>query len=88
MLKKILAVLAAIGGVFSTVFFLLFKQSAKDKKIAEEKAQKATKTLNANIEAQKAENEVKKENEKKKERIYTDNKLDAFNACNECLQDN
>ena len=96
MLKKILAVLAAIGGFFSAVFFVLFKQAKLEQKIeqAEEKAR---------LEEERAENirqlydiqtavhktiaDKEKEDAEKKQKMQADNTLDSFNAGLELLRD-
>ena len=87
MIKKILAVLAAIGGFFSAVFYVLFKQARAEKEQAEnEKEQveqkleeqkvinEGNKTVTSSIKKQEAENEKLKQESKK-----GDN-LNAFNA--------
>lgn len=85
MLKKILAVLAAIGGVLSSIFFVLFKQAKEERKAEEERAERAEVALDAQVNAQKKEAEVKKENEKKRENIKG-NTLDSFNSVTDILQ--
>ena len=40
MIKKILAILAAIGGVLSSIFFVLFKQAKEERKAEEEREQR------------------------------------------------
>ena len=84
MLKKILAVLAAIGGVLSSVFFVLFKQAKEERKAEEEKNERLETALNAETNAQKKEAEVKKENEEKREKTKGNN-LDAFNSITDIL---
>ena len=86
MLKKILGVLAGIGAALSTIFFLLFKQEKKDKKAAEEKNETLNKNLDALKEGEKAEKELKKENEELQKKVNSGNNIDSFNACNELLQ--
>ena len=85
MIKKILAALAAIGGVLSAIFYVLFKQS-RDQKLA---AQDENKDLKYNLDAIKAAEEaaaeVRKENEELIEKANSGNNLDAFNAINELL---
>ena len=86
MLKKILAVLAGIGGVLSTIFFILFKQAKEEKKIEQEKNENLNTNLDALKVAEKAVKEIYKENEKLIEKAHGGNNLDSFNACNELLQ--
>jgi len=85
MIKKILAILAAIGTFFSAIFFVLFKQANEEKKAEREKS----KNLNTNLEAvkagDKAEKELKKENEELIEQAHSGNNIDTFNACNSLL---
>ena len=88
MIKKILAVLAAVGSVFSAIFFVLFKQAKEEQRAESEKREQAENALNAQTNAQKKENEVKKENDKKREKIHSSNNLDAFNAASDILQNN
>jgi len=85
MIKKILAILAAIGTFFSAIFYVLFKQANEEKKAEREKS----KNLNTNLEAvkagDKAEKELKKENEELIEQAHSGNNIDTFNACNSLL---
>lgn len=85
MLKKILAVLAGIGAAFSAVFFVLFKQANKEKKAINEKYEDMSNNLDALADADKAEKELKKENEELKQKAHSGNTLDSFNACNDLL---
>ena len=85
MLKKILAVLAGIGAFFSAVFFVLFKQAKEEKKAINEKYDDMSSNLDALKKADEAADKVRKENEKLVEKAHSNNKLDAFNACNELL---
>jgi cell shape-determining protein MreC len=86
MLKKILAVLAGLGAAFSAIFFVLFKEAREQRKVEEEKNENLNTNLNALKEADRAENEVKKENEELVQKAHSGNNLDAFDACNELLQ--
>ena len=86
MLKKILAVLAGLGAAFSAIFFVLFKEAREQRKIEEEKNENLNTNLDALKEADRAENEVKKENEELVQKAHSGNNLDAFDACNELLQ--
>ena len=86
MLKKILAVLAGVGAFFSAIFFVLFKQAKEEKKAINEKYDNMSDNLDALAEADKAEKELKKENEELVKKAHSGNSLDAFNACNELLQ--
>ena len=86
MLKKILAILAAIGGVFSAIFFVLFKQANEEKKAINEKYDNMSNNLDALAEGEKAEKELKKQNEELEKKVNSSNTLDSFNACNELLQ--
>ena len=85
MLKKILAVLAAIGAAFSAIFCVLFQQKKDENKALNEKFEDMANNLDAVTEADKAANEVKKENEEIKQKINSGNTLDSFNACNDLL---
>ena len=85
MLKKILAVLAAIGAAFSAIFYVLFQQKKDENKALNEKFEDMANNLDAITEADKAANEVKKENEEIKQKINSGNTLDSFNACNNLL---
>ena len=85
MLKKILAVLAGIGAAFSAVFFVLFRQANEEKKAINEKYEDMSNNLDALADADKAEKELKKENEELKEKAHSGNTLDSFNACNDLL---
>ena len=86
MLKKILAVLAGLGAAFSAIFFVLFKEAREQRKVEEEKNENLNTNLDALKEADRAENEVKKENEELVQKAHSGNNLDNFNACNELLQ--
>ena len=86
MLKKILAVLAGIGAAFSAIFYILFKQANEEKKVINEKYDNMNTNLDALKAGEKAEKELKKENEKLQEKVNSSNNLDSFNACNELLQ--
>lgn len=86
MLKKILAVLAGLGAAFSAIFFVLFKEAREQRKVEEEKNENLNTNLDALKEADRAENEVKKENEELVQKAHSVNNLDAFDACNELLQ--
>jgi hypothetical protein len=85
MFKKILAALAGIGAFFSAIFFVLFQQKKEENKAINEKFDDMKDNLDALTEADKAENEVRKENEELKQKAHGGNNLDAFNACNELL---
>ena len=75
-MKKILAVLAAIGAFFSAVFYVLFKQ-AKD-----ERAEQEDRALKAEFDAAIAQKnaELKKEDEELAQKNHSGNQLDNFNA--------
>jgi hypothetical protein len=85
MLKKILAILAAVGAFFSAIFYVLFQQKKDENKALNEKFEDMANNLDAITEADKAANEVKKENEEIKQKINSGNTLDSFNACNDLL---
>jgi hypothetical protein len=85
MLKKILAILAAIGGVFSAIFYVLFQQKKDENKAINEKFDDMKNNLDALAEGEKAEKELKQQNEELKEKAHSGNNLDVFNACNELL---
>ena len=86
MLKKILAVLAGLDAAFSAIFFVLFKEAREQRKVEEEKNENLNTNLDALKEADRAENEVKKENEELVQKAHSGNNLDVFDACNELLQ--
>ena len=85
MLRKILAVLAGIGAFFSAIFFVLFRQTKEEKKAINKKYDEMSNNLDALSESDKAANEVKRENEKLKQKVNQSNNIDSFNACNELL---
>jgi uncharacterized protein HemX len=85
MLKKILAVLAAIGAALSAVFYVLFRQAKEEKNAINEKYDNMSENTDALKRAEEAENKVKKENEELKKKINSSNTLDSFDACNELL---
>ena len=85
MLKKILAVLAAIGAALSAVFYVLFREAKDQKKAIDEKYENMSDNTEALKAGEIAENKVKKENEELKKKINSSNTLDSFNACNELL---
>lgn len=89
MIKKILAVLATIGGVFSAIFFVLFKQAKLERKLeeAENEKEEAARREEQTEAVRKAENEVHKsiaeqeaDNEELVERMHSSDTLDGFNA--------
>ena len=85
MLKKILAVLAGIGAALSAVFFVLFRQAKEEQKTEHKENENLKKDLQAVTDADKAANEVKKENEELVKKAHGNNNINAFNACNELL---
>ena len=85
MLKKILAVLAAIGAALSAVFYLLFREAKDQKKAIDEKYENMSDNTEALKAGEIAENKVKKENEELKKKINSSNTLDSFDACNNLL---
>jgi uncharacterized membrane protein YgaE (UPF0421/DUF939 family) len=85
MLKKILAVLAAIGAALSAVFYVLFREAKDQKKAIDEKYENMSDNTEALKAGEIAENKVKKENEELKKKINSSNTLDSFNACNDLL---
>ena len=85
MIKKILAILAAIGGVLSAVFYVLFKQSKDQTKAAVKENKDLKQNLDAIKAADEAVTEVRKQNEELVEKAHGNNNLDAFNAINELL---
>ena len=54
MLKKILAILSAVGAFFSALFFVLFKKENEEKKAITEKYDNMSKNLDALAEGEKA----------------------------------
>ena len=85
MLKKILAVLTGIGAAFSAIFFVLFKQAREEKEAINQKYDDMASNLDALSAADKAEKELKKENEELVTKAHSGSNLDSFNACNELL---
>ena len=85
MLKKILAVLAAIGAALSAVFYVLFREAIDQKKAIDEKYENMSDNTEALKAGEIAENKVKKENEELKKKINSSNTLDSFDACNDLL---
>lgn len=85
MLNKILGILAGVGATLSTVFFLMFKHEKSEKKAEKEKNKNLNNNLDALAEADKAENEVKKQNEELIKKAHGNSDINAFNACNELL---
>ena len=81
MLKKILAVIAAVGSFLSALFYVLMKQAKDEKKILDTEIKKER-------EAEQKANEVRKENEKKLDKVKSGNNLDSFNECINILSDN
>lgn len=86
MLNKILVCLSAIGAFFSAIFFVLFKMAREERNAEVEKNNNLNENLGAVMAGEKAEKEVKKENEELKEKVHNSNTLDSFNACTELLQ--
>lgn len=89
MLKKILAVLAAIGGFLSAIFYVLMKQAKTERKLeeAEARAEQAERIADTEKAAREAESavavkktELEKEDEKLNQRVHTGNNLNSFNA--------
>lgn len=87
MIKKILAFFAALGGVFSAVFYVLMKQSKDEQKKAEAEAKNEKQKAEEAEALRKAENEVHKsiakqeaEDAKMVERFHSNDDLSGFNA--------
>ena len=87
MIKKILAVLAAIGGFFSAIFFVLFKQAKAEQHLAEEgkiQAEKETATEEFMREAEEKVSQAIKRQEAENEELIrkseSGNNLNSFNA--------
>lgn len=78
MIKKILAVLAAIGAFFSAVFYVLFKQAKDEQKI--QQAEAVAEKAQAEAAVAKKQTELKKEDEELAQKSHSGNKLDNFNA--------
>lgn len=85
-LTKILGVLSLIGGFFSAIFFVLFKQAKLDKKEIEEDYKTLEKINKARAEAEEAYAKEKGENEELKKKASADNSLNSFNANIDLLQ--
>ena len=86
MLKKILAALSVLGAGVASIFYVLYKQAKEERKVINEKYDDMTKNVDALAESEKAEKELKKENEELQKKVNSGNTLDSFNACNELLQ--
>lgn len=89
MIKKILAILATIGSVFSAIFYVLMKQARTERKLEEVENEKdaALRREEQTEVIRKAENEVHKsiaqqeaEDEKLVERFHSSDNLSGFNA--------
>ena len=85
MLKKILAALSVLGAGVASIFYVLYKQAKEEQKVINDKYDDMSNNLDALKEAEKAEMELKKENEKLKQKAHNGNTLDSFNACNDLL---
>lgn len=85
MLKKILAALSVLGAGVAAIFYVLFKQAKEEQKVINDKYDDMSNNLDALKEAEKAEMELKQENEKLKQKAHNGNTLDSFNACNDLL---
>ena len=84
-MNKIMKILAAIGSLFSAIFFVLFKQAKEEQKNETEKNKELIKNMDALQYSEYIKNEVKKQNEELIEKAHGNNTLDAFNACNDLL---
>lgn len=84
-MNKIMKILAAIGSLFSAIFFVLFKQAKEERKNEAEKNKELIKNMDALQYSEYIKNEVKKQNEELIEKAHGNNTLDAFNACNDLL---
>lgn len=78
MIKKLLAILAGIGAIFSAIFYVLFKQ-AKDEQKQDALEARAEEAEEAAAIAQKNA-ELKKEDEELAQKSHSGNQLDNFNA--------
>lgn len=85
MLNKILTCLAAVGAFFSAIFFVLFKMAKEEQKAEEEKNLNLSENLDAIMSGEKAEKELKKENEELVRKVTGSNRIDSFDACNDLL---
>jgi len=91
-LNKILGFFAAIAGVFSAVFYVLFQQKKNENEEIKKDLEETKKTADNNAaiiqaeqEAEKKVNEVKKENEELRELSKSDT-LSGFAAACELLR--
>lgn len=96
MLKKILAVLAAIGGFFSALFFVLFKQAKLEQKIdeaerkaqdAEQRAENIRQLYDIETAVHKTITDKEKADEENRLEMQAGNGLDSFNAGLDLLRD-
>ena len=78
MIKKLLAILAGIGAIFSAIFYVLFKQ-AKDEQKRDALEARAEQAEQAAAIAQKNA-KLKKEDEELAQKSHSGNQLDNFNA--------
>lgn len=78
MIKKLLAILAGIGSIFSAIFYVLLKQ-AKDEQKRDALEARAEEAEKAAAVAQKNA-ELKKEDEALAQKSHSGAKLDNFNA--------
>ena len=85
MLKKILAALSVLGAGVASIFYVLYKQAKEERKVINGKYDDMSKNVDALADADKAEKELKKENEELVTKAHSGNNLDAFNACNDLL---
>jgi len=94
-LNKLFGILAAIGGAFAAVFYVLFKQKKdeneqlkKDNENQKEELETRQKITDALSESQKAGIEEQKKNEELKADLHSGNSAKSFNAVTKLLQDN
>ena len=85
MLKKILAALSVLGTGVASIFYVLYKQAREERKVINEKYDDMSKNVDALADAEKAEKELKKENEELVTKAHSGSNLDSFNACNDLL---
>ena len=69
MLKKILAIIAALGSALSAIFFVLFRQAKEEQKETEQKNKDLINNMDALQYSEHIKNEVKKQNEELVERL-------------------
>lgn len=92
-ITKILGLFSVIGGIISTIFYVLFKQKKEenkqlqeDIKRSENKIDEQQKIIDFTEEFENQKQEIKNKHKEEFEKVSNDNKLDNFNAMVDILQ--